>query len=70
MSTASNQQDLVLEQTGDATGIDLSGYTFPAIDISFLNFAGADLSGAQFGSVTAALGVNFNGANLEGALFS
>lgn len=50
-------------------GIDLSGYSFPAQDMSFRNFAYADLSNAALTGATTWLGTNFNCANLEGATF-
>lgn len=50
-------------------GISLIAYIFPSNSIDFANFAFANLSNADFTSVSSAIGVNFNGANLTGASF-
>jgi len=47
-------------------GVNFTNYTFPAVSISYLNFANATMVNANFNDVTEAIYVNFNGANLTG----
>jgi len=47
-------------------GVNFTNYTFPAVSISYLNFANATMVNTNLGSVTEAIYVNFNGANLTG----
>lgn len=47
-------------------GIDLNGYNFGAVNLSYCNFTGANLANTNLGGAVC-LGTNFNGADLTGA---